>query len=241
MPVLAPDPPGGVLFNNEADGAFGGSRIWRRKRRCGWRQGLRPTPAKERRHRLAAYRPCWGDQGESSVVRGQSMTLEPCVGCGGLFPPLDGSTHRYLESSPACAAACGRLFAQHYERMDLYGHVYRLANDAYAVQHPGQRSPATTNSAAIHLIRLCLVFEHALPPAHANAAVLSVGQRKHSYVWLEPPASRGLITVADFSENMAVEEHCRLLRQWALRAWEAWSLHRETIRGWLPPEWRRYR
>ena len=62
-----------------------------------------------------------------------------CDGCGGLFPPIDGPTHQYMESSPGCAAAAGMLFARHSKDFAAYFDVYRLATDAYAVQHPGDR------------------------------------------------------------------------------------------------------
>lgn len=124
--------------------------------------------------------------------------------------------------------------------MEIYGDVYRLANDAYAVQHPGRRSRQTINSAGIHLIRLCLTIEHGLPAEHANAAVLAAGRRKKEYWWLEPPVFKGSITVADFAEAMPVDEHKALLRQWAESAWTAWSEHHETIRLWLPAKWKRH-
>jgi hypothetical protein len=123
--------------------------------------------------------------------------------------------------------------------MDVYGDVYRLANDAWAVQHPGRPSPQTVNSAAIHLIRLCLTIEHNLPAEHANAAVLAAGNRKEEYVWLEPPRSKGAVTVADFRTDLSVEDHKLLLRRWAESAWAAWAEHHETIRGWLPRKWTR--
>lgn len=167
------------------------------------------------------------------------VKMEPCIGCGGLFVRKEGGTHPYLESSPGCAEACGRLFAQHYEHMDLYGEVYRLANDAYAVQHPGQPSRQTINSAGIHLIRLCLTFEHGLPAKYANAAVLAAGRRKEDYWWLPPPRFKGAITVADFAEELPIDAHRKMLRRWAESAWEAWAEHHTTIRGWLPPQvWR---
>lgn len=167
------------------------------------------------------------------------MILEPCIGCGSLFPRIEGATHPYLESSPGCAEACGRLFAQHYQQMEIFSDVYRLANDAYAVQHPGKPSRQTINSAGIHLIRLCLTIEHDLPARYANAAVLAAGQRKEEYWWLEPPAFKGSVTVADFTEAMTIEEHRKQLRRWAECAWEAWAQHHDTIRQWLPEKWRR--
>lgn len=170
-------------------------------------------------------------------MSGTTSQLVPCIGCGGLFPDIAGSVHPYLESSPGCAAACGELFAGHYSDMPLYADVYRLANDAYAVQHPGRRSPQTINSAGIHLIRLCLSFEYNLPAALANDAVLAAVERKTEYFWLEPPASKGEITVADFSRSLTVQEHKALVREWAKSAWEAWSRHHETVQSWLPDQW----
>jgi hypothetical protein len=123
--------------------------------------------------------------------------------------------------------------------MTLYSDVYRLANDAYAVQHPGRPSAQTINSAGIHLIRLCLTIEHDLPAIHANEAVLAAGRRKQEFVWLEPPLFRGNITVADFHDALSVEAHKELLRRWAVSAWAAWANHHETIRTWLPRQWTR--
>src|SRR5690606_12030993 len=118
-----------------------------------------------------------------------STLLVPCPACGGLFPDREGPTHQYLESSAGCAAACGELFACHYSNMAYFADVYRLANDAYAVQHPGRPSTQTIGSVGVHLIRLCLTFEHGLRPEQANAAVLDAGRRKQEFFWLRPPPS----------------------------------------------------
>jgi hypothetical protein len=163
--------------------------------------------------------------------------LVPCIGCGGLFPEVEGSAHRYLESSPGCASACGELFACHYSDMRFYADVYRLANDAYAVQHPGRPSRQTINSVGVHLIRLCLTFEHNLPSSLANDAVLAAGRRKKAFFWLQPPSSMGATTVANFHGSLSGTEHKALIREWARSAWAAWSLHHETIRSWLPDQW----
>jgi hypothetical protein len=47
---------------DEADEAFGGIRPPGVRRR-GWRCRLMPAPARNRGHRLAAYRQCWADLG----------------------------------------------------------------------------------------------------------------------------------------------------------------------------------
>jgi len=169
-------------------------------------------------------------------VMEQVAPLVPCPGCGGLFPDMTGPTHRYLESSPGCAEACGRVFAQYYQSLPLFADVYRLANDAYAVQHPGQHSRQAIQSVGLHLARLCLMFEHGLPVERANAAAIAVGKGKHRFIWLRPPASLGRITVADFTPDLPVPQHKELVRSWAREAWEAWRPHHEIVRTWLPPE-----
>jgi hypothetical protein len=121
--------------------------------------------------------------------------------------------------------------------MAYFADVYRLANDAYAVQHTGRPSTQTIGSAGVHLIRLCLTFEHGLRPEQANAAVLDAGRRKQEFFWLRPPPSPHWITVADFREVGVGEDHKRLVRAWALSAWEAWEEHHPTIRSWLPERW----
>ncbi|MFO0958655.1 MAG: DUF5946 family protein [Isosphaeraceae bacterium] len=162
------------------------------------------------------------------------IRLVPCVGCGGLFPEADGPTHPYLESSPGCAAACGEVFACHYSEMPSFADVYRLANDAYAVQHPGGTSRRAIQSVVIHLIRLCLVFEHNLPPERANDAVLAAGRRKSEFTWLERPATMGGSLWPISGQGLSTGENGELVRRWAREAYSAWSMHHATIRRWLP-------
>ena len=161
------------------------------------------------------------------------MSHVPCVGCGGLFPAIEGPTHRYMESSPGCWAAYGEVLAREYNN-PVYGGANRLAVDAYAVQHPGRPSPQAIQSVALHLIRLCLLLEHGLNIARANDAMLAVSQVKSKFVWLTPPQNRGDITVADVHATTNAEEHVRLVRKWSSSAWAAWKSHHAQIEAWLP-------
>ena len=114
--------------------------------------------------------------------------LTNCPGCGAVFPQRDGPTHPYMASSPACWAAFGEVLARQYSDPALLP-VHRLSVDAYAVQHPGEPSRQSIQSVGVHLIRLCLFLEHGLTPEQANDAMLTAGKVKHSFTWLEPPAS----------------------------------------------------
>jgi uncharacterized protein DUF5946 len=161
------------------------------------------------------------------------LNLDPCIGCGGLFPKMEGPTHRYMESSPGCWAAYGEVLAREYSD-PAYAPNYRLSVDAYAVQHPGRPSPQSIQSVAIHLIRLCLLLECGLEMNRANDAMLKATESKNKFVWLEPPPSRGAITVVDVHRAKNPHEHMMRVREWAENAWLAWSLHHSQIRAWLP-------
>jgi len=161
------------------------------------------------------------------------MNLIPCIGCGALFPAIEGPTHRYMESSPACWAAYGEVLAREYTDL-AYAENHRLGVDAYAVQHPGRPSPQSIQSVAVHLIRLCLLLEGELDLNRANEAMLRATELKNRFIWLEPPPNRGSITVADIHRASNSNDHVRRVRQWAESAWQAWSPHHSQIRLWLP-------
>lgn len=162
------------------------------------------------------------------------MRASRCPGCGAEFPDIEGPVHRYMKSSPGCWSAYGEVLAREYTD-PAYFAVHRLTVDAYAVQHPGSSTDRQSmQSVGLHLVRLCLVFEHGLEPERANQAMLEAGRSKHLFTWLEPPDSVGAITVADVVGATTVAEHHELVRAWARGAWEAWWDHHGTIRSWLP-------
>ena len=138
-----------------------------------------------------------------------------------------------MESSPGCWAAFGEVLAREYSD-PLYNEVHRLAVDAYAVQHPGHPSRQSIQSVGVHLIRLCLFFEHGLAAEDANDAMLAAAQAKHTFFWLEPPGPLGSITVADVNRAQTADEHEDAVKAWGSAAWDAWSIHHGIIRTWLP-------
>ena len=148
-----------------------------------------------------------------------------------MFPASAGPVHRYMESSPGCWAVYGEVLAREYGDA-AYFSVHHLTVDAYAAQHPGQPSPQSIQSVAVHLVSLCLTFEHALPAELATAAMLAAAKGKAAFRWLEPPADRGRITAADVHRAGSAKEHARTVRAWAENVWAAWSMHHDTIRTW---------
>lgn len=153
------------------------------------------------------------------------------MGCKGLFPRIEGPTHEYMQSTPGCWAAYGRVLAREYEDRRFFA-VHRLTVDAYAVQHPGVPSRQSIQSVGVHLVRLCLFLEHGLTPERANDAMLAAAKHKAQYHWLEPPASLGPLTVADLEPAADAEAHVALVRAWAAQMWDVWAPHHDTVRGW---------
>ena len=161
------------------------------------------------------------------------MKTSTCFSCGGVFPDIEGPTHRYMTSSPGCWSVYGEILAREYSDA-TYFEVHRLTVDTYAVQHPGSIDRQSIQSVGVHLIRLCLFLENGLTAENANAAMLEAGKHKHSFTWLEPPSSLGSITSADVAMAKSVTEHKTMIREWAQSSWKAWSAHHEIIRSWLP-------
>ena len=166
------------------------------------------------------------------MVRITTSDLCPCVGCGALVPDIDGPTHAYIGASPGCWALYGRVLEKEYEDYPLYAPVHRLTVDAYAVQHPGTPSRRSTQSVAVHLIRLHLQLELGLPYEKANAAMIRISSHSDGYARLDPPASLGEVTVLDVLQAQDPAEHLRIVRRWAESVWEAWSPQHETVRRW---------
>jgi hypothetical protein len=163
------------------------------------------------------------------------MDTSKCFSCGGVFPDINGPVHKYMSSSPGCWSVYGEVLAREYSD-PTYFDVHRLTVDSYAVQHPGSTDRKSIQSVGVHLIRLCLFLEHGLTADKANDAMLLAGKEKDSFIFLDPPQSMGMVTAADVYRANSAEEHKAIVRDWARSVWEAWSMHHDTIRKWLPNE-----
>ena len=162
-----------------------------------------------------------------------AVTQELCPGCGVQLPKVTGPTHRYMTSSPSCWRHYGELLAAQYQEPERMS-FHQLVVDAYAVQHPGQTrdDPRAVQSVAIHLMTLCLFLERGADPA--------LGTRLHKHMvdrpvfhWLDPPSTRGQLTVADVATGPDAAAARSLTYAWAADAWAAWGSHHKTVRRWL--------
>ncbi|MEJ5913322.1 DUF5946 family protein [Pseudokineococcus sp. 1T1Z-3] len=107
--------------------------------------------------------------------RGPESRAARCLGCGALLPPLPAQAvapHPYTTAFATCWSAYGQLLAAQYTdpaRMLFH----QLLVDAYVVQHPGdpttgERDRRVVQSVGIHLMTLCLFFEHEADPAEGT-------------------------------------------------------------------------
>ena len=155
-----------------------------------------------------------------------------CPGCGALVPAVDGPTHAYYGEAPGCWALYGEVLAREYGDF-RFGRVHHLTADAYAAQHPGRPERRTVQSVAVHLIGLHLALGRGVASGDLAHARQVAADRSAQFRWLEPPASRGDVTVRDVhAAGDDPDAHGRLVRAWAEVVWQAWALHHAQIRSW---------
>jgi hypothetical protein len=161
----------------------------------------------------------------------EAAKLVPCFSCGALAPDMEGSTHKYVLSSPGGWALYGQILARDYSEYN-YPPIHRLVVDAYAVQHPGKPMRQAIQSVTVHLIGLYLSLEKGMEAKQVTRAIGRATQFSNQFVWLDPPKSMGSITVAEVVKTKTLDEYESLGRDWAVSAWEAWSIHHAQIRKW---------
>jgi Family of unknown function (DUF5946) len=167
----------------------------------------------------------------------KALTARPgdgaCPGCGAVLPEHDGPKHAYLGASAACWDLYQRLARPSSALADAT-RSRRLVQDAYAAQHPGVPQRRSVQSVAVHLMDLCLLLER---DDQLRRPVPVLGRmpprRTLDLHWLEPPAVRGTMTVADALQSEAGERRAESVEAWARDVWAAWEPHHATVRRWL--------
>lgn len=142
------------------------------------------------------------------------MTLIKCFSCGAETEDVNGSTHKYLLSTPGCWARYNEVLAREYSDYS-YMQVHNLTVDAYSIQHSGLPNPQTINSANIHLSSLYAHFKQQVAISELGKVKQKLAQFKNEFIWLEPPVDLGYLTINDVwvAENSV--EHCDYVKKWA--------------------------
>lgn len=175
-------------------------------------------------------------------------TLAACPGCGALFPPYDGPTHRYLGASAACWSVFNwNVVLGEHAATDLLprsripeppaeipacgdASFDSLYADAYGVQHHGDESPQAVQSVAVHLLNLHgIVSGRTTRPGWVINRALRARGVFHK---LNPPALGGALTIRHLFPGGGVLVPVTRT-QYVLSVYGAWmSLHRSTVEHW---------
>lgn len=159
------------------------------------------------------------------------LALAPCPDCKALVPAIDGPTHAYVGGSPGCWAIFGEVQARAYDGVPRPP-IHRLLVDAYMAQHPSVPSRRAIQSVAVHLIALCCYLERGYPPHETTDVVRKAVGQPANFVWLDPPADPGLITILDIYNATDVPRETDAITAWLPSVWHSWSAHHATIRRW---------
>jgi hypothetical protein len=174
--------------------------------------------------------------------------LTPCQGCGVLFPPYDGPTHRYIGASAACWALFNTsVVLRNPEATDLLSQsrlpetpaalparndasLDVMFGDAYGVQHHGGESPQAIQSVAVHLLDLHgIIAGRTTRPGWALGRAIRTRGVFHK---LTPPPLGGALTIRHLFPGGGVLVPVTRT-QYVLSVYDAWmSLHRSTIEEW---------
>jgi hypothetical protein len=175
--------------------------------------------------------------------------LSPCPGCGALFPPHNGPTHRYLGASAGCWALFNwsvvsggtdvtGLIAQsripdNVAPVPAHGHVLLLDSlwgDAYGVQHHGDNSPQAIQSVALHLLNLHGIIsgKTTRPRWPIERAIRTRGV----FHKLDPPTLGSALTFRHLFPGGGVFTPVTR-SQYVVSVYEAWmALHRSIVEQW---------
>jgi hypothetical protein len=92
-------------------------------------------------------------------------------------------------------------------------------------------------------MRLCWLVEHGGNPSTSQvkrgggAFSDARAQSYRHFPFLEPPASRGELTVVSVLRAQTPEAHAKCGREWGQSVWQAWAIHhawaREMVAQWF--------
>jgi hypothetical protein len=167
------------------------------------------------------------------VLSGRSEateTLIKCYGCGAAVKDTPGRPHRYIGAVAGCWEVYCEILAKEYGEFRYPQPTHRFTVDTYAVQHPGEPNRQAIQSVNAHLVRLYLVIEKGWNVERTTEALKSVVRNRDTLSWLEPPNPNGSRTVVDVVKAHNLEDHRRLVEEWARDVWTAWRNHHALIR-----------
>jgi hypothetical protein len=155
-----------------------------------------------------------------------------CMWCCGHYPNIVGPTHDYIESTPGCWAAYGRVLALHYQNYPAFEHIHRLAVDTYAIQHPGKPSRRAIQSVWGHVLASFWFLRQQLPSDEVRTRLGTFVDGDHSgrNGWLTPPEFSGALNVSHINVTADIHSHVASVHDWGESVFDRWwSMHGDLI------------
>jgi len=155
-----------------------------------------------------------------------------CPGCALQMPRrpeafYDGD----FNTSPECWDVFTEVLEKEFSNAVLFGQVHQLTVDAYAAQHAGGNH--RDKSVMIHLSGLYLVLVRGLRPTMVPPVLQRLAAVVREWPHLAPPAALSALTVFDVALAESIEDHARLVREWAEFVWRSWSPHHQELRDFV--------
>lgn len=89
-------------------------------------------------------------------------------------------------------------------------------------------------------MNLCLMFDYRVDdPETRRRMMKSVIRYSDRFVWLEPPARNGEVTIADLLPITDMNALYQRSIEWARSIWDSWDAHHPVIRHWAGKVMRR--
>ena len=139
--------------------------------------------------------------------------------------------HKYIGAVAGCWNIYGKVLAKEFSK-SVKPVTHRLIVDTYAVQHPGNESQLTIQSVAVHLLGLFFILEKQFDVDTTNNLIKRALLQKDKFYWLNPPVTRGRITITDIYKSKTLEDHETQVRDWAKEVWSAWAEQHKAVNNW---------
>ena len=151
-----------------------------------------------------------------------------CSGCGLSMPARENAQARsYYNTSPECWDLYTEVLATEYSNAFLFGQIHQLTVDSYAVQHAG--GPHPDKSIDVHLFGLYLSLEKGIRSPYVPPLLQRLVAAIEVWPHYEPPTDPGSLTVFDVAMSDSVEDHIRIVREWAQGIWQRWAKYHAEV------------
>jgi hypothetical protein len=153
--------------------------------------------------------------------------MDPCPGCGLVFPDDSGQIDDRFYASAACRALFNTLSYYTLAQQDSF-FIHQVAVDAYTAQHTGPGTKPMT--VLFSLAGLYLVNERAFTGHQVQRVHMALARMAREWPRFEPRSDRSWLTV--HHPVSAPEDRKRdAIMAWSRSVWEVWKPEEARVAG----------